>query len=214
VLVGVGWTAGQLPGLVAVPVSNLPIVWSGREVSWMTLASILISLPARALAQALLVWMMTFVERDWPGGMSPAFHVLGETLATYWLPFVTLIWTTTPVAAERWPLLLTFTLKFIGPQLDPPPLITTLRLASEAPLVVGVGVGVPPWTEREVPVGVDVAVAALVGVGVLVGVEVAAPGGVLVGVDVASAIGVGVGVDVSADGWQALTVKTWGLAKL
>ena len=110
----------------------------------MTLASILISLPAGALAQALLVWMMILVERDWPAGMSPTFHVLSETPATYWLPLVTLIWTTTPVAAERWPLLLTFTLKLTGPQLDPPPLTATLKLASEAPAVVGVGVGVAP----------------------------------------------------------------------
>ena len=106
----------------------------------MTLASILISLPAGALAQALLVWMTISVERDSPGGMLPTFHVLSDTLATYWLPLVSLIWTTTPVASERWPVLLTVTLKLTGPQLDPPPLTATLKLASEEPATVGVGV--------------------------------------------------------------------------
>jgi hypothetical protein len=80
--------------------------------------------------------------------MLPIFQVVGDTLATYWLPLVILISMTTSVASERSPLLATLTLKLIGPQLEPPPLTVTLRLASENRVEVGVGVGVGPGHRR------------------------------------------------------------------
>jgi hypothetical protein len=108
VFVAVGVLVGrQLPGFVTVPVSRRPTVCSGREVSSITVASILISVPAGADFQALVVMILTVMLFDDFGPIVPKSRVVGTPLATYWPPETASTFTLTPVASERSPVLLT-----------------------------------------------------------------------------------------------------------